>query len=175
MPTIEFIRRVYNNARSCFSHHYYYIFFSRIIIRFSPTTIVIIIQFIIIVRYRMSIGFTLAPKGSTLPPTPCTPLRTSVSVRRTATVRLARLRGGTPLKSTSVLPPRARRRPRLNSFVRVLRVVGRPSSSLLLLSSSSSSSSVSFRFSRVTDRRRSFFVRHANVFFLFDRVLHECL
>lgn len=48
--------------------------------------------------------------------------------RTTTTVRLARLRGGTPLKSTSVLPPRAHRRPRLNSFVRVFSVVGRSSS-----------------------------------------------
>lgn len=48
--------------------------------------------------------------------------------RTTTTVRLARLRGGTPLKSTSVLPPRAHRRPRLNSFVRLFSVVGRSSS-----------------------------------------------
>lgn len=59
--------------------------------------------------------------------------------RTTTTVRLARLRGGTPLKSTSVLPPRVRRRPRLNSFVRVFRVVGRPSSLLSVLFRLSSS------------------------------------
>lgn len=73
MPTIEFIRRTYNNAVVFFSSLLLYYFYFTDYTVFDPpppprtTTmiIIIIIQFIIIVRYRMSVGLTLAPKGST--------------------------------------------------------------------------------------------------------------